>query len=177
MVHFRPLVAAATVVFSLVGCTPTMPDEALQLTPASLEFRELSTRRFASTDEAMMLSSAAQVLQDLGFSIDESEPELGVLVASKKAEAENAGQIAGAIILAALTGVAVPFDDDQLIRASLVTRPAPDGVSMTLRATFQRVVTNNYGQVSRVESLQTQEVYRRFFEKLGQSVFLEAEKI
>jgi len=177
MRRFSKLLAVAVLLGVTAGCAPTIPDEALQLTPASLEFRELSTRRFASTDEAVMLSAAAQVLQDLGFSLDQSEPELGVLVASKKAEAENAGQIAGAIVLAALTGVAVPVDDDQVVRASLVTRPVPADDAMTVRATFQRVVTNNYGQVSRVESLQAPDIYQRFFDKLEQSVFLEAEKI
>jgi len=46
-----------------------------------------------------------------------------------------------------------------------------------VRATFQRVVWNSYGQLNRLEGLKDPELYKQFFEKLSKSVFLEAQKI
>ena len=124
----------------------------------------------------MILNAAAAVFQDLGFNIDESETDLGVIVCSKKRDATSAGQIAGAIILGLFSGVAVPVDKHQLIRVSLITCPISEK-SIAVRVTFQRIIYNTYNQVTKAESIKDPELYQQFYEKLSQSVFLEAHQL
>ncbi|MBN1614585.1 MAG: hypothetical protein JW950_08990 [Deltaproteobacteria bacterium] len=164
------------------GCAHQIPKEALQLTPESLKNRQLQTR-FFDTDEKTLLSASAAVLQDLGFTVDESEVVLGVIVSSKQRTATSPGQIVGAVIVAALTGVLMPVDKSQLIRASLVTHPIIVDVDdkakckTAVRVTFQRIVTNIQNQVSRSECIIDEAIYQEFFDKLSQSLFLEAHNI
>ena len=125
-----------------------------------------------------MLSASAQVLQDLGFSLDESETKLGVIVASKDRDATEAAQVVGALLLAVLIGASVPWDTNQKIRASLVTRVVnPSQPYTAVRVTFQRIVWNTQGQISKLEELADPEMYQGFFDKLSKAVFLEAHQI
>lgn len=170
--------------FFLSGCAGTIPSEALQWSPETVKFRQLQTRKFETLDEAKLLQAAAGVLQDLGFNIDESETRLGVLVASKKRDAKEAGQIVGSALLflvtcfGALYCAPMPVDETQKIRASIVTRPTDDqGQNTALRVTFQRVVWNTENEVSKTEPLDEPEAYQEFFNKLSKSIFLEAHEI
>ena len=215
---------ASLVCFSLLllsACQPAVPKDALLLSPESLANRQMQTRRFETNNNKTMLSAAGAVLQDLGFTLDESESTLGILVGSKRRDATSGGQIAGAILLAILTGAVQPVDKEQYIRVAMVMReiapassadepqkapappvkPAPAKPSRsskappalqaepaqtaeprssgqsTVRVTFQRVVFNTANQVTRAEQINEPEVYREFFDKLAQSVFLEAHEI
>ena len=227
----------------LAGCGPQIPRDALQLSPESLYSRQIQTRRFDTTDKAAMLSAATGVLQDLGFSIEEAEVPLGVLVGSKKRDASSTSQLAGAFILAALGGGSVPVDSHQVIRVSMVMREsgsagkssvnlpseadlrsiradmeksvaaslrkihsrevseqvarqaadkalaqlrqdlnsllsvqAGSGESV-VRVTFQRIIYDTTGGVTRAEQINDPAIYRDFYEKLSKSVFLEAHEI
>ena len=168
--------------FLFISCAHKIPKEALQLSPESLKNRQLQTRRF-DTDEKTMLSAGAAVLQDLGFTIDESETDLGLIACSKLRDATSAGQIAGAVFVALLTGAITPVDKEQLIRASLITYPITidetdrSKCRTAVRVTFQRVVTNTQNQITRRECIIEPEIYQEFFDKLSQSVFLEAHEI
>ena len=118
------------------------------------------------------------MFQDLGFNLDESETDLGVIVTSKKRDATEAGQVAVAILAGVLLGSDVAWDDKQKIRVSLVTRPSGEQVeTTTVRVTFQRIVWNSEGDVSRIEQIDERKIYRQFFDKLSKSVFLEAHKV
>jgi hypothetical protein len=114
----------------------------------------------------------------MGYTIDESNVDLGVLTASKQADASNAGQIAGAVALALLTGTVTPTDDEQKIRICLVLQETlDDATSSVARITIQRVIWNTQGKISRVESINSPELYQAFFEKLSKATFLEANQI
>jgi hypothetical protein len=158
------------------GCAQRIPESALALTPDTLKLRQLQTRRFETTDEKVLLQAGAGVLQDLGFNIDESETKLGVIVGSKTRDATEAGQIAEAILVGVLFGVVPPTDKEQKIRASLISKPLDNG-SIAVRITFQRIVWNNQGQVSRTESVEDAVIYQEFFDKFSKAVFLSANQI
>lgn len=165
---------------AIVGCQGGVPKGALELQPDSLERRQLESRRFAGGKEADILAACSGVAQDLGFTIDEAETRLGVMVASKDREASTAGS---RVMVALLVGgnAANSMDRSQKIRLCIVVKPTSATSTgtgdWTVRATFQRIVRNSYGQVNRLEGLREPELYQEFFDKLSKSVFLEAQKI
>ncbi|MCC7281514.1 MAG: hypothetical protein IT556_03965 [Acetobacteraceae bacterium] len=157
------------------GCAQQIPPAALQLTQESLAQRQLQTRRFETEDESLLLSSSVSVLQDLGYQIGSTHAPLGFVFATKQADAVEVGQVIGAVLVAVVFGVAVPIDKDQQIRVSVITRKVDRGTA--LRVTFQRVVKNTKGEVSRIEALNSPQLYQEFFDRLSKSVFLEANEI
>ncbi len=159
------------------GCSSRIPDSALIWNQETLKDRQLQTRRFDTKDEKMVLQSVAGLLQDLGFNIDESETKLGIIVASKARDAKDGGQIAGAVIIAVLFGVSTAIDTEQKMRVSVVTYPFVEGDTINVRVTFQRIVWNSQGRVSKTETMTDPEHYKKFFEKLSKSIFLEAHEI
>jgi hypothetical protein len=161
----------------LSACATGIPKEALQITEQTLAERQMQTRKFETSDEKMVLSAVAGLLQDLGFNLDESETQLGLVVGSKKRDATEAGQVVFAIFAAAF-GAYTPIDKVQILRASVVTRPTGENREHTaVRVTFQRIVWNSDARVSKAEALKDPEQYQEFFEKLSKSVFLEAHAI
>ena len=161
----------------LSGCS-SVPKDAFKLSTTSLEDRQLQSRKFSTLDNNLLLSAGASVLQDMGYTIDESNVDLGVLTASKKADAKRAGQIAGAVALALLTGTVTPTDKEQKIRICLVIQETlEDQTSSVARITIQRVIWNTQGKLSRVESINAPELYQAFFDKLSKATFLEAHQI
>ena len=169
------LVGTVGFAIALGGCQQRIPRNALAMTAESLEKRQLQTRKFSTSDESKLLTAAVGLTQDLGFTIESTQSKLGLITGSKQRDATDGGQVAGAIFVALLTGVATPVDQDQTIRLSIVTFPA--GNQTALRATFQRMVRNTHGQTTRLELIQDPEIYQQFFEKLSKAVFLEAQKI
>jgi len=158
------------------GCN-TIPKSALSMSQTTIEDRQLQTRVFDTSEEEMILSASVSLLQDLGFNLDESESELGLLVSSKERDATEAGQVALALLVA-LGGSNMPIDSVQKIRASVVTSPSGENKTRTaVRVTFQRVVWDTYGQISKREKLNDPEMYQEFFDKLSKAVFLEAHGI
>lgn len=162
----------------LLPACASLPKDAFKLTPTSLQDRQLQSRQFQTVDNKLMLSAGAGVLQDMGYSIDESNAGLGVLTASKQADAKSGSQIAGAVLLALLTGTVTPTDKEQKIRICLVIQPTlGDEKSSVSRITIQRVVWNTQGQISRVESINAPELYQAFYDKLSKATFLQANQI
>ena len=162
----------------LTGCQTTIPEDILTLTPQALADRQMQTRKYETKDEAKILAACAGLLQDMGFGIDESETKLGVITGSKMRSAVKAGQQVAAVAMALLGGGYMPTDKEQKMRASVVTRPiGEDGEYIAVRVTFQRIVWNTQGLVTKSESLADPEIYQEFFGKLSKSIFLEAQEI
>lgn len=165
--------AVCAVASFLSGCVNQMAREALTLQPEALEQRRIQTRRFDTQSEHELLTASLEVLQDLGFSVDETEPDLGLIVASKNRDASSTGEMIGAFIIGAAADTQVTYNVEQRIRASVVTRSlGKSGTSV--RVTFQRIVWNNLGEISINESIEEPKLYQEFFVKLSNSVFLTA---
>jgi hypothetical protein len=174
-VNLRYSLLTLILVFS--GCGG-IPKDALRMNRATLEDRQLQTRLFDTSDEKKILSASASVLQDLGFNLDETETDLGLIVSSKERSATEAGQVVLSAFVAAMTGGPATYDTKQRIRVSLVSNQVGENAKRTgVRVTFQRIVWDNHGQVSKLERLNDPELYQGFFEKLSKAVFLEAHGI
>jgi hypothetical protein len=168
----------------ITGCATTYPKNFLKLSDDNLQVRQLQMRQFETTKEKEVILASAGVLQDMGFTLDDSETELGLIVASKDRDATNAGQVTLAtmsVILSALGGSSSNAFDNidkvQKIRASVVTKLNAEGNKTIVRVTFQRIVWNNVGNVSRMETLNEPGLYQGFFEKVSKAIFLEEQKI
>jgi hypothetical protein len=177
----------------LSGCVATpKADDFFKLTAESAKHRTLQTRMFETSDEKELLSASAAVLQDLGFQVEESSTEVGVLRAAKERSAREYGQEilqAFIFVLGAFGGKVfiIPVDLHQQINATLVTRRSEsDSSRFSVRIHFYRTVWKGDGQkgdqnippgIQRMEMIYDGEIYQQFFAKLSKSVFLEAHKI
>lgn len=168
------VIAGSALVVS--GCaTQGIPKEALKAEYVTTQQRSLQTRTFDTLDEKGVLAASASVLQDLGFTLSESETDLGLLVGEKARDATESGQVAGAVAMAVLFGVQMSIDKEQKIRVSVVTKKAHGNDNkMVVRATFQRLIWNQNGVLHKMETINDPEIYQGFFENLSKSVFLEA---
>jgi len=178
VLHLRRFFMLLSFPIFMIACQHHIPPEALSLDSETLKLRPIQTRVFQTDDEVKVLIACSSLLQDLGFTIEESETELGVLVGSKDRSALKAGQIVGSIIFGAFTGVYIPWDKNQKMRASVITRPVGDKKkSIAVRVTFQRIVWNRDDKVSIREGLTEPKMYQEFFDKLSKALFLEAQEI
>lgn len=177
MAVLRKYLTVAIILVFAAGCATSIPKEALQLSQESLKLRQLQTRRFETQDEKTLLRAGAALLQDLGFIIDMSETKLGVIVASKDRSAIVAGDIVESIIFAIIFDTQPTIDVRQKLRASFITRPRDGGKDTLVRITFQRIVWNDQGQISKRESIEDPKYYQEFFAKLSKATFLDANEL
>ena len=140
------------------------------------------------SDKAILSASTA-VLQDMGYAIDEIEEPLGVLSASKRADANSGIKAFGSL---AMDGVKCVFsfmlacngknysklDDVQDIRLTLISRPQLDNENdVVVRITIQRIIWDKKGRLSAQQTITDHQVYASFFDKMSKAVFLEQEGV
>lgn len=194
-------------VIGLTGCVHQIPEGAFDVSPDMMAQRQVESRKFTGISEEEILIASSNVLQDMGFNLENSEVQLGVLTANKQREATNAGEIAGAIIMAALFRVQMPTSKDQTIRVALVIKPAAsesvigtlysgasnapapvkakgkksDPVAAAPESYIVRVtfqrIVRRTDNSTYAETMKDPELYQEFFDKLSKSVFIEAQKI
>lgn len=169
--------------FGIIGCA-SIPTGFLKPSESYLEKRQLQIRQYDTTNEEQIVTAVAGVLQDLGFTLDDSETDVGFVAASKKADATSAGQVVGAALLDTLgilfggySNVSAIVDAVQHIKASVIIKPSLDGKKIVARVTFQRIVWNKSGQLSRIETINEPVMYQKFYDSLSKAIFLEAQKI
>jgi hypothetical protein len=178
MMKRSPIVLAVVFLF---GCA-SPPPQVFRVTPETLGRRQLETRRYDGIKEVDLLSASENVLQDLGFNLENSETKLGVLTAVKQRTAVETGEVVLALVLGMLTGTPPPWSKDQTIRVSLVVSPVNDSNgnpipdSHYVRVTFQRSVRRTDNTVY-VQTLRDPKLFEAFHAKLSKSVFIEGQKI
>ena len=171
----------------LLAACESMPADAFRLSESALAVRDVQTREYPAISDAQILSASTAVLQDMGYAIDEVEEPLGVLSASKRADATNRMEAFGKLTLDGIKCVFTfglgcdrdlygEVDDVQDIRLTLVSRPQIGNEhDVIVRVTIQRVIWDKKGRISAQETVTDSEVYQSFFEKMSKAVFLEQE--
>jgi hypothetical protein len=149
----RRLLVGVLAAPALSGCVtgPARQVEALTPTHSAVALRALQSRRFDTADQTLMMTSALGALQDLGFTIEESQASSGIVVGSKLSGAR--------------------------IRAQVTVRSGGDRTATIVRATFQRIIPRPGAMLALGDTLEDPEIYRGFFEKIAQSTFLTAHEI
>jgi hypothetical protein len=64
------------------GCATTTPVD-LGSGGTQLEARQIQTRQYDTLDKALTMRSVVATLQDLGFTIDQADTELGTITATR----------------------------------------------------------------------------------------------
>lgn len=182
-------VITVAVAACFMSACQSMPDDAFRLSESALETRQIQTHQFYEVGDTQILAASMGVLQDLGYTIDEVERQLGVLSASKRADATNEAQVVGRVALdlaSCFFTFLIACDNEnykktdkmQDIRLTVVVLPAPDSVTTrSVRVTMQRIVWDRDGRISQQATIADADVYQAFFVKLDKSVLLEMEGV
>lgn len=152
------LISACAVFLILTGCqTAKSLNSGFTSSVSVAQQRALDSRMFEIDSEVTVLNAAVGLLQDLGYKLDEADLKTGVISGSKSQERN---------------GLNSGFD----IRITVTTAPLSTG-GIRVRATFQSLQQGASVRYSHGNTISDQAIYRDFFDKLSQSLFLEAHKI
>lgn len=174
----KKIIFFLTVVFLFSGCVSQQ--NLYTLDKDYLERRSIETRVFDTQKEKELLSASAQVLQDLGYSIKESDVNLGMITAEKNRDVNStAGKVALTTlsILSAVSGGGdTTYEDVQKFYVNIVTTPTKEK-TIKVRVLFTRKSWDNHGNIYKIEKINDTKIYQEFFDKLSQSIFLTAHGI
>ena len=142
----------------------------------------MQTRTLAAPSEIAILSATIAVLQDMEFNVDRIEKPLGVITASKVADADDSGEKAGLFLLDLMCAMSMSGDCDKLSTAKdeqrivLTTVVLPSFArrdEYSVRVTIQRVIYDKEDRIKILERIDTPAVYQEIFDNLRQSLFIE----
>jgi hypothetical protein len=167
----------------LSGCAVPgkVSEDALRLPESSLEIRSLQSRTFKAPSEKKILTASVAVLQDMEYNIDRIERPLGIITASKLADADSKTEKTGLImvdIMCAMFGgdcyAMSTASDKQLIMLTLVVQPRlSNRDEYVARVTLQRVVRDKMERIKIRETIEEPEQYQQIFARLSKSIFLQ----
>jgi hypothetical protein len=153
--RFSFKIAAFIAALATAGCVMSTPEQqagALTLRSSAVDSRQIEARRYDTHDESELMAAALGVLQDLGYTVNETSAGAGLLNGSKDRQGTR-------------------------IRVSVVVRPTTDRAAMIARVSFQAINAPVFGQQPQVQTITDAVIYQQFFERLSKSLFLEAHQI
>lgn len=155
------------------GCS-SIPKDAFLLTPSNLEDRRLESRIFSTIDESTLLKDGAVILENMGYTTDLMNPDIGLLTATKHEERKGTA----AMVMTVLSAGLASTDKEQAYKATFTTMPSHDkqGAYIT-RLTLQRIVFNSDDEATSVELIKDAELYKLFYERLEASTFIEPDRL
>ena len=157
------------------GCSISY-NEFYKLNSDYLKQRQISTRYFETNNEKELIIASAQLLQDLGYIIEESNIKLGLITASKNREIlsdAKTGALTAFAVIDALFGANVNtnFPKMKELKATLISTKSNTKKGYLIIVEFSSAVYYTHGNVVLQRDTNT-EIYKEFFDKLGQSVFI-----
>ncbi|MDR3112256.1 MAG: hypothetical protein LBU55_03685 [Elusimicrobiota bacterium] len=172
---FLSLALFLTVMFFLNACV-AFHDNLYLLDKNYLQRRSIETRVFSASKEKDILIASAQVLQDMGYTIKESETAIGLITAEKNRQVISTAEKVTINVLSAIAGTDVQYEDVQRFYVTIVTSKS-DKDNVGVRVLFTRKSWDNKGNIFAIEKIDDPKIYKQFFEKLNKSVFLAAHGI
>ncbi len=158
MMPYRHVLSACAALLLLTGCqTAHAPQSGFTSTVSMAQKRAMDSRMFETEDEATVLNAAVGLLQDLGYKLDETDLKTGVVSGSKGQDRNQ---------------WSYGYD----IRVTVTTTPLKTG-GIRVRATFQEIQQSVTARFSHGKPISDPAIYQNFFNKLSQSLFLEAHHI
>ena len=175
--------ALAPALLTSCSLTSNSKQDELRLQESPLDIRSLQSRTFRAPSETEILSATIAVLQDMEYNVERIESPLGVITASKVADADSSGEQMGLLMLDVLCllggsdcGAMDSASDEQLIMLTLVVQPSlANTEEYVARVTLQRVVYDTLDRIKTKEAIHEPEMYQQIFERLSKSIFLERE--
>lgn len=153
--HLLPLLIAPLLASGCVANGNQMA--AFSSEVSQVQQRQIDSRTFETGDEAMVLQAVVGVLLDTGFKVTETNMAQG-LVSAQKGQS-GVGLLAGRDVRITVTTFRVT---DALVR---------------VRATLQDISTGMDPRYARGEQVRDARVYQEFFDKVAQSLFLDANQV
>jgi hypothetical protein len=169
--HKLVFIVASLCLFA--GCSG-IPKDAFVLKPSNMEDKRLESRIFAIRDETALLKDSAIILENMGYTIDRMDSDLGLLTATR--HEERGGAVA--TIMTVLSVGLASTDKEQTYKATFTTLPSPDKRGAFIaRLTLQRLVLNSDGEATTVEVIEDKDLFKLFYERLEASTFVEPDML
>ena len=127
--------------------------EAISSPQTSVSSRALQSQVVEAASERAVIQSTIDTLQDFGFDITESSISSGIVSGAKK---QSSGSFYGLYADVRVTVTVLPKVDNEWV----------------VRAGFQKIIPSHDPRLYRSEPIANQTIYRDFFDKLKQSLFL-----
>ncbi len=168
------LICLCLACFVFSGCVSY--EKALSLDKNYMKRRQQESRYFDTTDGELLVYAATQLLQDMDYTLKAGDIDLGFVAASKLMEGASVGEVIAIAFLAGLGGTQPVYADNQEIVVAVVIQKSVNRDGYVVRAEFAREITMNTGQ-KQYQKINDDEIYRTFFDRLAQSLFLTAHEI
>jgi hypothetical protein len=138
--------------------------------PTQLELRAFQTREYDTTDTKLVMKAMLNVLQDMGFIVNDADVELGLLTASKwtdiphtkkeiKRARKDESPLTKSLVLDCTANIS-PFDNQSRVRVN-----------------FQKRILDERGGTMEASPVEDAAFYQTFFSKVDKGIFLQAEGV
>ena len=149
------------------GC---MSDGGSPPPPSPMELRSFQTREYDTTDTKLVMKAMLNVLQDMGFIVNDADAELGLLTASKWTGIEHSKK-----------EVKHARKDEESLSKSLVLECTAN-ISLfdkqsRVRVNFQKRILDTQGAIMEASPVEDAAFYQTFFSKVDKGVFLQQEGV
>ena len=131
-----------------------------------LEIRQIQTRTYETKDTKMVMKAMLNVLQDNGFTINQTSLDLGFVNATKEVDVENPWE---------------KFWTRHVLTMNSITTCTVNisefGNQTRVRVNFQVKGMTAIGSIAAVYQVDDPKFYQDFFAKVDKGIFVEKEKI
>lgn len=147
--------------------------------PSAVELRALQTRSYEATSSKAVMHALLDTMQDEGFRISRTEPELGLIVAEKEhvSQPGTAKKVLRGYLIVATYGAAalLPWQGFRrsVLEATAQVSEAEGGVKV--RVGLQLRVLDKDGRVVRAQTIEDGAAYQALFARLDKSLYLRKE--